>query len=125
MPEISQAWLALVGALLGGSGLKFIEHWLSRPKIKDDAASSFRNELREEVKNLREELRKTEQELDAWRSKYYALMDEFSKAKIERDNALQKIQDMADEALNHPHSLHEKIIIQDAKNVAQEVLGEE
>lgn len=124
MPEISQAWLALIGALLGGSGLKFIEHWLSRPKVKDDAASSFRNELREEVKNLRDELRKTEQELDAWRAKYYALMDEFSRAKIERDNALQKIQDEADHALTLPHNPHEKEAIQDARDTAKEVLGD-
>lgn len=125
MPEISQAWLALVGALLGGSGLKFIEHWLSRPKVKEDVASSFRNELREEVKNLRDELRKTEKELDEWRSKYYALMDEFSRAKIDRDNALQRIQDAADDALNHPHNPHEKIIIQEARDQAKEVLGDE
>lgn len=124
MPEISQAWLALIGALLGGSGLKFIEHWLSRPKVKEDVASSFRNELREEVKNLREELRKTETELDEWRAKYYALMDEFSRAKIERDNALQKIQDAADEALRHPHNSHEKEQIQEARDAAKEVLGD-
>lgn len=123
MPEVSQAWLALIGALLGGSGLKFIEHWLSRPRVKDDAASSFRAELREEVKNLRDELRKTEQELDAWRAKYYALMDEFSKAKRERDDALRKIQDEADYALTQPHNTHEKEAIQEARDTAREVLG--
>lgn len=123
MPEISQAWLALIGALLGGSGLKFIEHYLSRPKIKDDTATQFRNELREEVKNLRDELRKTEVELDNWRTKYYALMDEFSRAKIERDNALQKIQDDADYALTQPHNMHEKEAIQEARDTAKEVLG--
>lgn len=124
MPEISQAWLALIGALLGGSGLKFIEHWLSRPKVKDDAASAFRNELREEVKNLREELRKTEQELDEWRTKYYALMDEYSKAKRDRDDALRKIQEDADYALTQPHNPEEKEAIQDARDTAKEVLGE-
>jgi len=123
MPEISQAWLALIGAILGGSGLKFIEHYLSRPKIKDDSATAFRNELREEVKNLRDELRKTEVELDTWRAKYYALLEEFSKAKIARDNALNKIQDVADEALLHPRATGDRETVQQARNSAKEVLG--
>lgn len=87
MPDlngISEAWLALIGALLGGSGLKIIEHWLNKAKVKDDSATSFRKELRDEVTSLREELRKVEKELDEWRDKYYALMDEFSQFK--RDN---------------------------------------
>lgn len=123
MPEVSQAWLALIGAVLGGSGLKFIEHYLSRPKIKDDSATAFRNELREEVKNLRDELRKTELELDTWRAKYYALLEEFSKAKIARDNALNKIQDVADEALLHPRATGDRETVQQARNSAKEVLG--
>jgi len=88
MPEISQAWLALLGALLGGSGLKFIEYWLSRSKVKDDAAAQMRTELREEIKGLREELRTVEDELDKWRGKYYELMDEFMKAKGDLAEAL-------------------------------------
>jgi regulator of replication initiation timing len=130
VPEISQAWLALIGALLGGSGLKFIEHYLNRPKVKDDAAQAFRNELREEVKNLREELRKTETELDNWRQKYYALLDEFSKAKIDRDNALQKIQDDADDTARAtqdkpaPTRNKERKSLQDARDDAKDDLGE-
>lgn len=81
MPEINQAWLALIGALLGGSGLKVIEHWLNRSKGKDDTATDFRNELRTDIKDLRAELARTEDELDKWRVKYYALMDEFIKYK--------------------------------------------
>lgn len=128
MPEISQAWLALIGALLGGSGLKFIEHYLNRPKVKDDAASAFRNELREEVKNLREELRKTEAELDAWRQKYYALLDEFSQAKLDRDQALKKIQETADDLLKDtqtavPDRTTERVTIQTARDDAKGVLG--
>lgn len=92
MPEISQAWLALLGALLGGSGLKFVEHWLSRSKIKEDAATQMRTELREEIKGLREELRTVEDELDKWRGKYYELMDEFMKAKGDLAEALRNAQ---------------------------------
>lgn len=93
MPEINQAWLALIGALLGGSGLKVIEHWLNRSKIKEDAATQMRTELRDEIKNLREELRSVEDELDKWRGKYYELMDEFMKAKADLTSALRNVND--------------------------------
>jgi len=88
VPEISQAWLALIGAVLGGSGLKIMESWLNKSKVRDDAASAFRTELRDEVKNLRDELRKVETDLDNWRAKYYELMEQFLKVKAELDAAL-------------------------------------
>jgi hypothetical protein len=88
MPEISQAWLALFAALLGGSGLKVIEYWLNRSKTQDDSAAAMRTELREEVKNLRDELRHVEEQLDLWRGKYYELMEEFMKAKGDLAEAL-------------------------------------
>lgn len=95
MPEISQAWLALLGALLGGSGLKVIEYWLNRSRIRDDSATQMRTELREEIKGLREELRTVEDELDKWRGKYYELMDEFMKAKSDLTLALRDVQNRA------------------------------
>ncbi|UUG69477.1 hypothetical protein SEA_SHAM_172 [Streptomyces phage Sham] len=95
MPEISQAWLALLGALLGGSGLKFVEYWLSRSKVREDAAAQMRTELRDEIKGLREELRTVEDELDKWRGKYYELMDEFMKAKGDLAEALRNAQNKA------------------------------
>lgn len=81
IPEISDAWLALIGAVMGGSGLKFIDSWLSRAKVKDDSASKFRDELRAEVVSMREELRKAREDLiaadarsDEWQAKYYELL---------------------------------------------------
>jgi hypothetical protein len=57
LPDISEGWLALFGALLGGSGLKILEAWLNRSKVKEDSATELRNELRKEVRGLRDELR--------------------------------------------------------------------
>lgn len=91
--EINQAWLALIGAILGGSGLKFIEHWLSRSKAKDDSASKFRDELRTEVSSLRDELRTTETDLDNWKQKYYTLVEDAMKVRSELDAALRAIAD--------------------------------
>jgi predicted nucleic acid-binding Zn-ribbon protein len=93
MPEINQAWLALIGALLGGSGLKFVEYLLNRSKSKEDAATQMRAELRDEIRGLREELRKVEDELDKWRAKYYELMDEFMSAKVDLAEALRGVRD--------------------------------
>jgi len=87
MPEISQAWVALIAALLGGSGLKVIEYWLNKSKVEQDSAAAFRNELRDEVKTLRDELRKAESELDQWKAKYYELMDEFLKFRSNIDRS--------------------------------------
>lgn len=88
---INEAYLALAGAVFGGGGLKVIEYWLTKSKSKDDSAAQFRTELREEVKNLRQELRKVEDDLDKWRGKYYELMDQFIKVKGELDASLRAL----------------------------------
>ena len=97
--DLNPAWIALIGTVLGASGLKVIEHWLTRNKVKDDTAAEFRKELREEVTGLREELRKvreevnaTESDLDKWREKYYELLDNFIKVKAELDEAVRHAQ---------------------------------
>lgn len=92
MPEITTAWIALIGTLLGGVGLKFVEHWLSRSKIRDDTASQLRSELRTEIQNLKQELNNVEADLDKWRGKYYELMDNFIKVKSELESAMRQLQ---------------------------------
>ncbi len=94
MPEINSAWLALIGALLGGSGLKVVEYWLTRSRAKEDSATAMRNELREEVRGLREELRLAEDELDKWRGKYYELMEQLMKVKGDLAEALRRVQSL-------------------------------
>lgn len=74
MIVVSDAWLAVIGAIMGGSGLKVLDAWLSRAKGKDDSAAKFRDELRAEVTALREDLRKAESEKDEWQRQYYELL---------------------------------------------------
>lgn len=76
MPEVSQAWLALIGALLGGAGLKVIESWLNKSKVKEDIATNLRNEIREDLKSCRAELHQVEKDLDAWKERYYDLIQD-------------------------------------------------
>ncbi|AST15419.1 hypothetical protein SEA_SAMISTI12_233 [Streptomyces phage Samisti12] len=92
MPEITTAWIALIGTVLGGVGLKFVEHWLSRSKVRDDTASQLRNELRTEIQGLKTELNNVESDLDKWRGKYYELMDNFIKVKSELETAMRQLQ---------------------------------
>lgn len=92
MPEITTAWIALIGTVLGGVGLKFVEHWLSRSKVRDDTAAQLRNELRTEIQGLKAELNNVESDLDKWRGKYYELMDNFIKVKSELETAMRQLQ---------------------------------
>lgn len=92
MPEITTAWIALIGTVLGGVGLKFVEHWLSRSKVRDDTASQLRTELRTEIQGLKTELNNVESDQDKWRGKYYELMDNFIKVKSELETAMRQLQ---------------------------------
>lgn len=91
MSESNQAWLALAGALLGGSGLKFIEHLLNRGKTKDDSATAMRAELREDLKVTREELDRVENEVDEWRGKYYLLVEAYQNLRADLNQTLNEI----------------------------------
>lgn len=78
MPNIDGAWLALIGTLFGGAGLKVIEAYLGRTRQKQDQGASIREELRLELTGLRQELTdakveeiRLEKEVDTWRSMYY------------------------------------------------------
>ena len=116
-----EAFLALlaspggIGAIVTLFGLvitKFVEFKLVKRKEKQDAekqkqereqnqqdyGSQFRTELRGEIKTLREELRKAEEDSDKWRVSYFELLEQFSSTKIELETALGKIKQQADEA---------------------------
>ena len=76
-------FVALMGTIFGGAGLKVIESWLGKAKERATEAAGIREELRKEIDNLRAQLERAdteEQRLEAlieeWRSKYYDLRDE-------------------------------------------------
>lgn len=80
-----EAWIALAGAVFGGAGLKIIEYFINRSKLKIDAASEIREELRDEISNLRKEMRYLEEELDHWKQRYYVLLERFNEIKIKHN----------------------------------------
>lgn len=88
--DTTTAIIALIGATFGGGGLKLIEYFLTRGKDADETATQLRSELRQEATDLRAEMQKLKDEnkliqddLDNWRQKYYDLLDQFYKIKVE------------------------------------------
>lgn len=95
---IDPAWIALIGTLCGGLGLKVIEHWLGKSKEKSDEATKIRDELREQIDDLRAEVRELETERDKYRNEYYDLMQKYSTVYFELQEALAKIRGQAEGA---------------------------
>lgn len=75
------AWIALIGTLAGGAGLKIVESILARGGKKRDDATAMREELRKDQAALKEELRTAEKELDLWKEKYFLLFQEYIEVK--------------------------------------------
>lgn len=76
-------WVALIGTVFGGAGLKGVEFLLGRKKVSVDEATSIRKELREEIKSLKDEIKRLDEDLDLWRNKYYELLEKFYKLQRE------------------------------------------
>lgn len=95
---LDPTWIALIGTLCGGVGLKVAEHWLGRNKVRIDDAARIRDELRLEITAQREEIKQLEGDVDKWRNEYYDLRDKFVNLQTEYTIALQKIKDEASKA---------------------------
>jgi hypothetical protein len=81
--SMNEAIVALIAAIFGGAGLKAIEATLSRSKARSDVATQIRDELRVEVRELREEVRAIGASLDDWKSRYYRLLVGFNELKYQ------------------------------------------
>jgi archaellum component FlaC len=106
---LDPAWIALIGTLCGGIGLKLMEHWLGKSKLKIDEATKLRDELRIEINNQKEEIKELEKEVDRWRTEYYDLRDKYTTLNTEYLIALEKLKQevesaakKADKALEPP-----------------------
>lgn len=88
---LDPAWIALIGTVIATVGLKVTEHWLNRNKTSNDDARQIRDELRTQIVSQKDEIDRLEEEVDAWRTKYYDLRDQFSKQNTELILALDKL----------------------------------
>ena len=99
--SVDPAWIALIGTVMGGVGLKVAESWLGRNKVKNDDAAQIRDELRMEITAQREEIKQLESDVNKWREEYYNLRDKHVALQTELTLALQQIRQEA-AALDNP-----------------------
>lgn len=92
---IDPTWIAIIGTVCGGVGLKVAEHWLGRNKVKNEDAAHIRDELRIEINSQREEIKELEKDVIKWREEYYDLRDKYMKLDFDLAVALQKIKEVA------------------------------
>lgn len=78
---IDTAWIALIGTVMGGAGLKVVESFLTKGQSKTDIATELRIELRTEAGELKEEIRRVGKEVDQWKEKYFLLLQEYLEVK--------------------------------------------
>ena len=84
--NVSPAWLALLGTLFGGVGLKVVEAYLNKPSRRDSTPAELREELRTQIEGLKTDVNSyrtiidnTEKEMLEWQGKYWTLVAEHSK----------------------------------------------
>lgn len=94
----NDGFVALLGTIFGGAGLKIIESWLGRVKERATEAASMREELRREIESLRAQLIQADGEelrleglVEEWRQKYYDLRDEKQKVVTDLTITLDKL----------------------------------
>lgn len=95
---IDPAWIALIGTIIATVGVKLIERWLGRKDRSTSDAAQIRSELKEQVASYKEEIRRLEDEVDEWRAKYYATMEELVAKRIELQNTLDQVKRLTEEA---------------------------
>lgn len=93
---LDPAYIALIGTLCGGVGLKMAEHYLGKGGRKTDDASRIRDELRIEINNLRDDVTRLEDERDKYRNDYYTLYEKHLAVLKELNEALVRIRSEAD-----------------------------
>jgi hypothetical protein len=90
---LDPGWVALMGTVCGGTGLKVVEHLLNKGQARSNEASRIREELREQIEDQREEIRRLGKEVDSWREKYYDLRDSYITLQTQTLGDLQKIKE--------------------------------
>ena len=91
-------WIALIGTIVATIGVKIVERWLSKKDRASSDAAQIRSELKEQVSDYKEEIRRLEDEIDELRTKYYATLEELVAKRIELQNALDQIKKLTEQA---------------------------
>lgn len=71
-------FIALMAAIGGGALVKLIEIFFIPKSTREDFAYKLREELRADIKDIKQDKEKLEKESDEWKLKYYELLDKYS-----------------------------------------------
>lgn len=85
---LDPAWIAFIGTVCGGVGLKVAERWLDRPKERTDDATRIRDELRTQITEAQNKIDALEVEVDKWKADYYKLLEAQIDIKVQLAEAL-------------------------------------
>lgn len=96
--QLDPAWIALIGTLCGGIGLKVLEHWLGKSKVRADEAAKLRDELRIELNSQKDEIRELELKLQEVTREYYDLRDKYMELNTKYMIAIEKVKDETERA---------------------------
>jgi len=84
---MSEVLIALIGILIGGVGIKAASAAFDRARARYDAAAAIRQELSEEVMELRSSVSDVADRLERWRHQYYILLLAFNELALEASRA--------------------------------------
>ena len=90
---LDPGWIALIGTLFGGAGLKMVDHYVGKNQAKADYGTQIRDELRLEINAQREEIKVLEDAVSKWREEYYNLRDKYTELQTELTITLQKLKE--------------------------------
>jgi chromosome segregation ATPase len=76
-------FIALMGTLFGGAGLKIVENWLNKAKNRAAEEAAAREEFKDEIEALKLEIIRINTLLDEWKTKYYEVREQ--KTRVETD----------------------------------------
>ena len=70
--------MALVGALFGGIGVKYVDKIFSLKEKKTDISFKIQDELRSEIKELKGTIRELDHQLDTVQRSYYKVLIKYN-----------------------------------------------
>lgn len=80
---LDPAWIALIGTLFGGIGLKILEHWLGKSESRKNSNRELRRDLNDELQELIARVDRLEDEVTLWRDRYYAEQEKVAVLRIQ------------------------------------------
>lgn len=88
---MTQVWIALISAVLGGVGLKVIDTFFLSKGKQADIAAEFRDELREELKVQKAEIKELSKEVDKCKVRCWRLLEIIAMHGIEIPDNLKEL----------------------------------